>query len=205
MTSPLDELLESIRGLSPEEAFRLYLDRTHSPEGGTAHVALGLRDKARAGELDGFEGAIPMLEAFLADAPDAETALHLAKALAAFGRAAQSAVPALLEQLAEMRVVDDVTYWAFDGCVWALGYLGGDMARACLDEIAAESPSRAAASRSVYEGALGDEERETKLRAAILGALALCDDPGDPRWRQAMLPKKGMLGRPDKKKSWTLR
>jgi hypothetical protein len=201
--SALDEFLEAMRGLSAEDAFRLFMKHLEAADGGAAPAALGLREKAAAGELDSFAGAIPILEACLPASPDDETLLHVARALAAFGRRAQSAAPALVVRMAEVNVVDDITFHVFEGTVRALGYLGGDFARDYLAEIAAESPSRAAASSSVYQGALSEAEREAKLQRALAESQALLE-VDSPTWRD-LAPTGEIVPRRPKQKFWTLR
>src|SRR6478736_2798179 len=82
-----------------------------------------------------------------------------AKALAAFGRKAQSASPTLIAKLREIRVTDDATYWVLDGGLFALGFLGGKDAFKFLAELAVERPSRAVRANAIYAGELTKEQR----------------------------------------------
>jgi len=154
---PLAKRLKELAALSADELCTLYLDLVdRAPQ--QAHVAaLAVREKARAGGVEPAQ--VPLLEACLICAPDLSCVVHLAKALAALGREAQSAVPALVDRMQSIQVTDDTLYWILDGCTWALGYLGGDEACARLDAWRAEKPARVVAQVG-YQGRLPRAHRE---------------------------------------------
>lgn len=176
----LEKQLKQMAALPADELFTLYLDLVDGePE--LAHVAaLGLREKARAGALSAEQ--VPLLESCLICAPDLSCVVHLAKGLAAFGREAQSATPALVDRVRTMQVMDDTAYWILDGCTWALGHLGGDDARALLDELRAEKPPRVVA-QVAYEGRLPKAHREKRWAQTLEQVRAMVDAEDAGKWR----------------------
>jgi hypothetical protein len=185
-------MVVSLRDRSFEETLSIYLSLCSDGDGSCADTpALALREQARAGRL-GDAHVEPLILA-TEMAPNALCVGHLAKALAAFGRGAQDAAPALADQLAEMIVANDTDYWSFDGCIWALGYLGGPVAETCVRELAKERPSRAVRSQSIYRGRMTKEQRAARFATAIEGAerLLAATDPGV--WRQSFM----QVARPD--------
>jgi hypothetical protein len=182
MTDPLQALIAELVAEPPEDVFRLYLALVQQDRERAQMAALALRDQARAGRIE--ERLVPLLDACLFEAPDSACVVHLAKALAAFGRRAQSAAPTLADRVRELHVTNDTDYWILDGALWSLAYLGGDVARRVLDELAAEEPSRAERAQSVYQGAMTREARARRFAETLRGARALVDgaDPGP--WRE---------------------
>jgi hypothetical protein len=198
----VDGLIAEITALSQEEALRLYMKLSIELPEKAEIAALGVRDKARAGQIDA--AMIPLLAQCLADAPNDVCVVHLAKALAAFGRKAQIASGALVEKTAEIRVTDDASYWMLDSAVWALAYLGGPEALAFVDKMKREKPSRALKSRSVYQGDMNDADREKRFQETLDGARALISGPDPGTWREkktSLKPKKGK-GSKAPKKPW---
>ncbi len=185
MDAATSALVDEVRRLSPEKAFRAYLELCDTAPDKAQVAALALRDKARAGELP--DDCVALLDTCLAEAPDSVCAAHLAKALAAFGRRAQPAAPTLCARIRDLHVTDDVGYWILDGCLFALGFLGGAAAKALLDALDAEAPSRAVRSDSVYDGELSREERGRRYADALARVRALVEqrDPGVWRPQQA--------------------
>lgn len=198
--------VDQVSRLPPAQAFRVYAELLAQSPAQAQIAALALRDKARAGELG--DQVIPVLEACLKDAPDGACLVHFAKALAAFGRRAQSAAPALIAKIREIRVVDDAAYWVLDGCLFALGFLGGDDAFKFVAELAVERPSRAVRAHSVYTGALTKEQRENRFREALQRAhdLVVQRDAGVWREKRTTLEhKEAPAPNTPAKKSWNVR
>lgn len=158
---------------------QLYGDlATESPEHST-WAAIALRDKARKGELP--ETTIPILALCLRDAAAGGAIVNLAKALAAFGRDASIATPFLIGQLRAHHVIDDESFWSFDGCLYSLGYLGGPEAGTFLDELEVLPLAPVLRAGKLYQGELTAEERAGMFgRAMKRVARMLSSDPG--RW-----------------------
>src|SRR5688572_11011718 len=110
----LQKQLKQLVALPADELFTLYLDLVDEKPAQAQVAALGLREKARAGGLTAEQ--VPLLESCLICAPDLSCVFHLAKALAALGREAQSAAPALVDRVRSIQVMDDTAYWILDGC-----------------------------------------------------------------------------------------
>ncbi|MBL8955919.1 MAG: hypothetical protein JNK82_34410 [Myxococcaceae bacterium] len=178
---PLTKRLKQLVALSTDELCTLYLDLVDSAPGQAQVAALGLREKARAGGIDSEQ--VSLLEACLLCAPDLSCVVHLAKALAAFGREAQGTVPALVDRMRPIQVMDDTTYWIFDGCIWSLGYLGGDDAVAMLDELLAEKPARVTAQVG-YQGRLSKAHREKHWVRTLNEVRARAAAPDAGVWRE---------------------
>jgi hypothetical protein len=211
MDAATSALVQEVAQLSPERAFRTYADLLVQSPGQAQLAALALREKARNGELP--DECIPVLDACLKDAPDATCVVHFAKALAAFGRQAQSAAPTLADKIRELHVTDDVGYWILDGALFALGFLGGPHARALLVDLANEQPNRAVRSDSVYDGDLARADRDKRFHECLERVHALIDqkDPGVWREKKTALVQQEPAS-PDKqaprgpsKKSWMVR
>lgn len=204
MTDPLDDLVAKVKALPQEDAIRLYL-KLAKEDKQQAHVAaLALRDKARAGELE--EKVIPILEQCLGGAPDDRCLSHLAKALAAFGRKARGASPILADRLRELRITDDPTFWIFDGCLWSLGYLGGEAATKLLRELSAEIPNRALRAGNVYQGKMTKDQRQAQWDKTISGVTELLSKPDPGVWREKKTTLKGTRNKAaTKNKPWTVR
>jgi hypothetical protein len=197
-------LVDAVKGLSPDDAFRMYLKLAAETPDKAQIAALALRDKARAGEIS--EALIPLLAQCMVEAPDDNCLVHFAKALAAFGRKAEVAGEALVHRTGNVRVVDDTSYWILDGCIWALGYMGGAHATAFIDRLEAEKPSRAIRSASVYQGEMTVEDRGKRWAETLVGVRALIaqDDPGV--WREKKTTLKPKSPKPTaSKKPWTVR
>jgi hypothetical protein len=133
--------------------------------------------------------------------------VHLAKALAAFGRAGGAGAGVLGAKIKELTVTDDTEYWILDGCVWAVGYLGGLDAAKVITDLEMETPSRAVRSQSVYQGSLSKEQRAEKYAAALAGARALIEgpDPGGWREKRTTLTQQKKKSPPAKKTPWNVR
>lgn len=206
MTDPLDALIAELTAQPPEDVFRLYLSLVQQDRDRAQVAALALREQARAGRIEAR--LVPLLDACLYEAPDGASVVHLAKALAAFGRKAHSAAPTLADRVRELHVTNDSEYWILDGALWSLAYLGGDTARHLLDELADEKPSRAGRSQSVYQGKMTREAREQRFAETLKGARALVDgaDPGPWRDKKTNLkPQKRAAEAPTKGNALSLR
>jgi hypothetical protein len=161
----------------------LYADCSRDEAPGAARIpAIALREKARAGALP--VEIVPVLAVALGDAEDGQIVRNLAKALAAFGPRARLVVRALVEKLGALHVTDDDSFWTFDSLIHALAYVGGDEARAALDELAARRPSPVLRSKGLYRGGVKEPERarlfaETLARA---GEIVAADSPEG--WRE---------------------
>ncbi len=182
MTDPLDELIQELTREPPEEVFRLYLSLVQQDRDRAQVAALALRELARGGRIEAR--LVPLLDACLYEAPDGPSLVHLAKALAAFGRKATSAAPTLADRVRELHVTNDTEYWILDGALWSLAYLGGDAARRVLDELIEEQPSRAVRSQSVYQGTMTREARAKRFAETLAGAKRLVDGPDPGVWRE---------------------
>ncbi len=181
MTDPLDALMQELTAQPAEDVFRLYLSLVQQDRDRAQFAALALRDLARAGRIE--VRLVPLLDACLYEAPDGPSVVHLAKALAAFGRKAASAAPSLADRIRELHVTNDTDYWILDGALWSLAYLGGDAARHLLDELDAEQPSRAGRSQSVYQGTMTRAAREQRFAESLAAAHRLVDGPDPGTWR----------------------
>ncbi|MDP2339366.1 MAG: hypothetical protein Q8O67_00295 [Deltaproteobacteria bacterium] len=179
-----------------EETLIAFIDLVDQSPDRADVAALALRDQGRAGRLT--TSHLEALIAFLFIAPNSLCVGHLAKALGSMGRAAMPASDALIERMGKMLITDDVEYWSFDGCVWALGYIGGAHVPSTLDAIEAEKPNRAVRSHSIYEGVMPKEARAAALDKALAGARALLAraDPGCWRARMMGPPKRPTSSRP---------
>ena len=152
---------------------------------GAARIpALALREKARAGALP-VETA-PVLAIALGDADDGQTVRNLAKALAAFGQHARPVVGALVAKLRSLHVTDDDSFWTFDSLVHATAHVGGDEARAVIDDLGARSPSPVVRSKGLYRGGLKEPERTRLFTETLVRARALLDDKTSTGWRAKM-------------------
>jgi hypothetical protein len=187
---PVAALVDKCRKLDAEENLAVYAHLLGDEElkHEAAIPARALRDKARAGDLDA--PYVPLLTIALVDAPNYTAFIHLAKALAAFGRQAEKAASYVVERLEAVQVTNDRRFWVLDSGLWVLGYLGGDVARSFVAALKAEKPSRVMRSRSVYEGALKDEQREEMFARTLDEVLALIDGDDPGTWRD----KKTELG-----------
>lgn len=186
-----EDLYERLIALSTSSLFHLYGEMLPDDAGGAAAVARALKDKARAGAFDADkQTAIALLTFCLCDAPSGSAAFHLAKALAAFGREAQVAAPYVVDHVLETRVVDDESFWVFDGLLYALGFLGGPAAKAMLDAVAKDKPPRCAKKSAVYEGSMPLGERAAHHAETLerVGAM-LSADPGPWRSRRTKLER----------------
>ncbi len=149
----------------PEACFILYGDLIDS-QPTAAHVpARALREHARAGRMTS-EHIGPLLVA-LSSATDPSCITDLAKALAAFGREAQPAVPFVVEKLMAVNVLDDESFWVFDSLLFVLGFLGGEEAVAAIEAIKAESPPRVLRAKDLFRGEWDAEIREELFNSTI--------------------------------------
>ena len=199
------ELVDEVRLLPADKAFRVYAELLAQSPQQAQLAALALREKARAGEIG--DEHIPVLDACLADAPDAACVVHFAKALAAFGRTAQSAAPTLIDKIKDLHVMSDAGYWVLDGSLFALGFLGGDVARSFLASLVDERPSRAVKSESVYVGQMTKAEREERYAECLARVQALIAQKDAGSWREKkteLVAKKAIATAPPKK-SWMVR
>ena len=159
----------------------LYADFLGTTPDDATLPALALREQARAGRID--PELIPVLAVALVDAPNLAAFSHLAKALAAFGARARMAARLVIDRLRPLQVTTDGDFWALDGGLWVLGHLGGVDARAFVVDLKKERPARVQRSKSVYQGAFDDAERQEVFDASVLGVLALIDAGDAPGWR----------------------
>lgn len=189
----------------PRVLLTLYADfLTESPED-TALPALALRDQARAGKLD--LTYVPILTVALVDAPNNDTFLHLAKALAAFGHAAQTSAPFVVERLSALSITDDGAFWTLDGGLWCLGHLGGDVAADFVRSLQKESPPRVQRSKSVYRGTFNDDERQELFEATLQGVTKRLQagDSGGWRGKQTTMTILAAAEAPKKMSPWMIR
>lgn len=185
-----DATVRSLVEVSVEETMAVYLSLLEKAPDKADVAALALREHGRAGRLEASH--IQMLGAFVAGAPNPLCAGHLAKALAAMGREATEASEPLIAKMRPMMITDDVEYWSFDGCVWALGYLGGKLVAPFLDELERETPSRAVRSNSIYRGVMPKDAREAAYAKALAAARDLNSKPNPGVWRTQQMK----IGRP---------
>jgi hypothetical protein len=201
-----DPCVVRLRDLPVEETLWVFVNLVERDPERADVAALALREQGRAGRL--LPEHVGALTSALAVAPNPLCIGHLAKAVAALGRAAAEAAPILVDHVASMRVTDDVEYWSFDGCIWALGYLGGPAVAPCLAKLEAEKPSRAVRSQSIYRGVMPKEARQKQFLSAIEGARALLAqaDPGTWRTRKITGPiRRATAQGKEAQKSWNLR
>lgn len=172
--------VQKLAALPVEESFAAYFDLVGSAPDIADIAALAVREQARGGKL-GPEHA-KVLGAAVDIAPNLLCVGHLGKALAALGRGGAPGAQALVKKLREAFIVNDVDYWSFDGCVWALGYLGGKEAEALIDELDKEKPKRALRSSSVYQGRMTPQDRTRLFDKAIAAARELLAKPDPGKW-----------------------
>ncbi len=180
------DVLGSCAALPWRALLALYADlATDSPDHAT-WAAIALRNKARLGELP--ESVIPILALCLRDAAAPGAVVNLAKALAAFGREASIASPFLIERIRQLHVTDDELFWVLDGCLYALGFIGGKDAPAFLEELGRLPVSPAIRAGRVYQGELTVEDRTEMFKRALekVGRM-LASDPGCWRGRATKL------------------
>ena len=175
-------IVAEVMELSPPDVFQLFLNLSENAPDKAHFPALALRELARGGQLG--DDAIPLLVACLHCAPDRASVIHLAKALAAFGRRAQAGVEPLLAQLGELEVDDDIAFWVFDGCLWALGYLGGEVAQDYVATLAMAQNSPVATDDLLYRGTLSLAEREERFDKTLSGVEALLEQEDPGVWRE---------------------
>jgi len=163
------------------ELVHVYVELGKESTTDTFLPAWALREKARQGELP--EEAIPLIVACLALAADHVTITHLAKALAVFGRRAGLASSLIIEKLRGMHVDDDTSFWSLDGCLHALGHLGGEVVGEFLDELAARSPNPVTRAGSVYQGEIPAADREKLFSETLTRVRGLLAQPEIEGWR----------------------
>jgi hypothetical protein len=205
MASESGSILDRCRALDVNAVLALYADMLAEENHDASLPALVLRDKARAGEVD--EEIIPLLVVALVDAPNLATFTHLAKALAAFGRKAQSGALYVVDRLQQIAVTNDRRFWVFDSGLWTLGYLGGEHARLFLEELAAEKNPRVLHSKSVYRGDLDDKARAAIFKRTVEEALAMIakDDAGEWRDKKTEMGTTESKAEPSRIAPWMIR
>jgi hypothetical protein len=172
------KLLDKCVALPPGALIELYSEfTTDSPEWAVI-PASAIRIQAREGRIN--EAFIPILGLCLGHAPDPCAAVHLAKALAAYGRDGQLGAPEVIRRARDIHVTDDAWFWILDSFLWTLGYLGGDEAAAFIAELQAEKTPKVNASDSVYDGKLSAGERRDIHAASLtqVAELIAKDDAG---------------------------
>lgn len=182
MTDPAQlPAVKRLAALPVEESFAAYFDLCATDPDIADIAALALREQGRSGRLSAEHARV--LGAAVDVAPNLLCVGHLGKALAALGRAGAPGVQPLVKRLREAFIVNDVDYWSFDGCVWALGYLGGADAAALIDELDKEKPKRALRSSSVYQGRMTPADRGRLFDKAIAAARELLAKADPGTWR----------------------
>jgi hypothetical protein len=196
--------VKRIAALPVEESFAAYFDLVGSDPDIADIAALALREQGRSGKLSAEHARV--LGAAVDIAPNLLCVGHLGKALASLGRAGAPGASSLVKRLREAFIVNDVDYWSFDGCVWALGYLGGAEAAALIDELDREKPRRALRSSSVYQGKMTPQDRARLFDRALAAARELLAkaDPGAWRTQQGKLTAAAPPA-PTKTKPWMSR
>lgn len=173
------DLVTRCEKMPPEALLALYREGLAQKEPGPCELsARAIRQQARAGTFP--DTYLPVLVACYQDAPTLEAGHHLAKALAAFGRAAGMAAPYLIDHIRGLHITDDRTFWVLDGTLHALSYIGDGRTVAFTNELAEQSPLLVSASKSVYRGKLSDEEREAIFFDTLetIADRFESDDPG---------------------------
>jgi hypothetical protein len=195
---------ERCRALDWRALLVLYGDLSIDSSLHAGWAALALRDKARAGELP--PEAIPILALCLRDAEDAGTIVHLAKTLAAFGRDGAVATGFLIDKLRDLHVVDDATFWSWDGSFFSLGYIGDERAVDFVRELEQMSKPPVVRAGSVYDGDLPAKEREAMFRFACTRVGEMLADPEGATWTSRQTTKPLVEEQPKAKKGfWMVR
>jgi hypothetical protein len=191
-TADADGLHARLVALPPDTLLYLYGDMLPQDPHGAASVARALKDRARDGAFDDDkETAIALLVFCLCDAPSPATAFHLAKALAAFGREAQVGAPYVVDHVLTCHVVDDESFWIFDGLLYTLGFLGGPAAKAMVDAVGKDDPPRCAKKTAIYTGSLTLEVRRAHHAETLENVRAMLNtDPGPWRGKRSRLERK---------------
>ena len=199
-----DPAVVLLRELPVEETIVVYVELAEDTPEKADVAALALREQGRLGRLTAEH--VELLAGCIEMAPNSLCTGHLAKAVAALGRRATAAAETLIARMESMVVTDDVEYWSFDGCVWALGYLGGPEVGPYLSTLEHEDPSRVIRSRSIYAGAMSTEDRERRFVLAIEGARNLLASPDPGEWRRSFLTvERATAAAQAPGKSWDLR
>jgi hypothetical protein len=198
-----ERILRSCLDLEWRALLHLYSEIQREAPDRTALPALALREKARGDALP--EATIPLLIACLVDAEPTETVANLAKALAAFGRRAEAAAPYIVERLRSLPVTDDAAFWAYDGCLHALGYVSGPSELPFLDQLAGLSRPPVCP-RGVYTGDIPEDDRGRLFADTLERVRALLQREDDGGWTgkntgRAAAPVRG----PSKRGFWTVR
>jgi len=197
-----DRFLSECLSLDWRALFQLFANLLREDTKQLDLPARALREKARAGEMP--EEAIPTLSACLMAAEDHQVIADLAKALAAFGRAANVAAPVLQEKIQEMMILDDVSFWAFDGCMHAMGYIGSSEQKEFIDDIFEKVP--VIKSGDLYRGQISQRDRGDLFCESIerVRELMAAEDPGV--WRKKRTSWTASQGEEKKKLSaWMIR
>lgn len=181
LSDSVRKAVDEILTLPVADVFQLYLNLSEDAPQKAQYPALALRDLARTGQLD--EEHVPLLVACLTCATDRASVLHLAKALAAFGRRAQDGVEPLLSHLDALEIDDDAAFWIFDAGLWALGYLGGEAAQDYVASLQMAHRSRVATDDLMYKGQMTLDERERRFDQTLSGVEALLEQEDPGVWR----------------------
>lgn len=152
-----DEILQRCMELEWRALIRLYGEIQQDQPELVTIPALALREKARSDELP-LE-VVPILIACMLDAEPTTAVAHLAKALAAFGRAAVLAAPHIADLVKHMPVTNDAIFWTYDGCLHALGYVGDESYIDLINHLASRHPPPVCP-KGVYDGAIPDDDRK---------------------------------------------
>jgi hypothetical protein len=200
----LNVLHSQCMALSWRDLLWLYGDLARDTPEHAIVPALALREKARAGELP--DEVIPLLVACLIDTDAHGTVAHLAKALAAFGRRAQIASPYLVDKVRVLHVTDDESFWSLDGCLHALGYLGGAGVSELLDELTTRQPCPVTRAGAVYQGQIPETDRRQLFDETLQRVRELLADDTLEGWRGKRTQRQGQDAAPRAKLSpWMTR
>lgn len=148
-------LEEHCQALGWQDLLRLYARLLREAPEHLDLASRSIRNKARAGEFP--DESIPAISACLMSAENNSVIVELAKALAAFGSKAEVAAPVLIHKMQEMVISDDADFWAFDGCLHALGYIGSESDLEVIDEFEEKPPVTRAG--DLYKGVMSEEDR----------------------------------------------
>ncbi len=159
--------------------------------------ALALRQQAREGKLP--DDLIPVLAHLAGGAPTDAAFVHFTKALAAFGRSAAPATPHVIFRLQNTFVTNDQSFWVLDSAIYALGYMGGDEAKAFITELQGEDPSRVLKSKSVYKGTLSDDQRAAIHERTLTKVAEMLGKDDAGKWDRKMTSLKRKKPEPKKK------
>jgi len=183
MISPRSQLVGELATHSWPRLFALYLELAgHDPKA-ASFMATAIMHKARHDSRP--DEVLPTLMMFTAQAHDVTALTFLAKALAAYGRAAHEATSLVLKRLRSLPVTDDASFWAVDSLWHVVGFIGvGPEPLAAVEAALLANPKqRVAAIGQLYDGTLSESARVQMYWATLTRVREFLTTPALEPWR----------------------